>query len=235
MGMLTIVRHGQASLHAEDYDQLSPLGEAQSKDLARYWLSMNHRWDQIWLGPRKRHRQTHDAVATMFSQAGVAVPNTQEHAAFDEHQGIWVVKALLDNQPGVEGTSFVPKDGLKDPETKRKFMAQFRDIMRAWVREEHDFPQFETWKQFRRRIEQGLEDVLRQQKGTERTVIYSSAGPLAAAVGHCLGLDDLAVLELNWPIRNTAIAEFRTSSHGLSLVSFNTLPHLQKAEDFTLV
>ena len=37
MGTLYLVRHGQASFGADNYDQLSPLGHEQGVRLGRYW------------------------------------------------------------------------------------------------------------------------------------------------------------------------------------------------------
>jgi broad specificity phosphatase PhoE len=40
MGQLLLVRHGQASFGADDYDQLSDLGQKQSIRLGEYWQQM---------------------------------------------------------------------------------------------------------------------------------------------------------------------------------------------------
>ena len=37
MSVLTLVRHGQASFFAADYDRLSPAGEGQARHLGDYW------------------------------------------------------------------------------------------------------------------------------------------------------------------------------------------------------
>ena len=37
MSRLFVIRHGQASFLADDYDQLSPLGEEQGRALGAYW------------------------------------------------------------------------------------------------------------------------------------------------------------------------------------------------------
>ena len=39
MSMLHLVRHGQASFGADDYDKLSELGWQQSRRLGEYWRS----------------------------------------------------------------------------------------------------------------------------------------------------------------------------------------------------
>jgi hypothetical protein len=46
------------------------------------------------------------------------------------------------------------------------------------------------------------------------------------AVGHVLGLQPQAVVDLNLQLRNCALCELRVSTQRVSLVSFNTLPHL---------
>ena len=42
MGQLILVRHGQASFGAEDYDQLSDLGKRQGYRLGEYWREASH-------------------------------------------------------------------------------------------------------------------------------------------------------------------------------------------------
>ena len=37
MSMLTLVRHGQASLFADNYDELSLLGQTQARLLGEFW------------------------------------------------------------------------------------------------------------------------------------------------------------------------------------------------------
>lgn len=235
MGTLVLVRHGQASLHAEDYDQLSTIGGMQSEALGHYWVTMQHKWDRAFVGPRRRHQQTADLVSKTYKNRGFTFPNYEHHEAFDEHQGAWVVKAELDQSSGVGATNFIPKDGLKDPETVLAFMTKFRDIMHSWVGGTLDYPQFETWRAFRERIVHGLTDILLRTEAGQKVVVFSSAGPLAVATGHCLGLGDEAILDLKWQILNSAIAEFKVRKGKLSLVSFNSLPHVQNPDLRTLV
>ena len=58
MGQLYLVRHGQASLGADDYDQLSPLGARQAQRLGEHWRAQGLRFDAVFTGTLKRHRQT---------------------------------------------------------------------------------------------------------------------------------------------------------------------------------
>ncbi|WP_296313566.1 histidine phosphatase family protein [Pseudomonas sp.] len=63
MGILYLVRHGQASLGAADYDQLSALGHRQAVCLSEHWREQVMRFDALVTGTLRRHGQTWDGIA----------------------------------------------------------------------------------------------------------------------------------------------------------------------------
>jgi broad specificity phosphatase PhoE len=67
---------------------------------------------------------------------------------------------------------------------------------------------------------------VRAQHPDGTVLIVSSGGPISHALGHVLGLGHDAMIDLNLQLRNSALCELRVSARRLSLVSFNTLPHL---------
>ena len=62
MGNLFLVRHGQASFGADDYDQLSALGKQQSIRLGEYWRERGMVFEAVLTGSLKRHRQTWEGI-----------------------------------------------------------------------------------------------------------------------------------------------------------------------------
>ena len=72
MGHLYLVRHGQASLGAADYDQLSALGAQQSQRLGEHWRAQGITFDAVITGTMKRHAQT---------LAGIQQGMNTQHAA----------------------------------------------------------------------------------------------------------------------------------------------------------
>ena len=61
MGQLYLVRHGQASFGADDYDQLSELGRRQAVQLGRYWAqrgwrSWRYNHSAAWPISARRHQ-----------------------------------------------------------------------------------------------------------------------------------------------------------------------------------
>ncbi len=62
MAELYLVRHGQASFGAENYDELSPSGRTQSRWLGEYFAQADLRFDRVVIGTMQRHRQTADGI-----------------------------------------------------------------------------------------------------------------------------------------------------------------------------
>ena len=62
MSILHLVRHGQASFGAEDYDNLSPKGIQQSIELGKALAKQQSTFDHIIVGPHRRHIQTFEGI-----------------------------------------------------------------------------------------------------------------------------------------------------------------------------
>ena len=74
MGTLYLVRHGQASFGAANYDQLSELGWRQSRRLGEHFLQQGRRFDAIMTGTLQRHAQTLEGIQQGL---GTTQPSTQ--------------------------------------------------------------------------------------------------------------------------------------------------------------
>ena len=71
MGQLVLVRHAQASFFGASYDELSALGREQAAALGEHWARHGVAYDRVYVGPRRRHRQTYDLVAAAYRERGL--------------------------------------------------------------------------------------------------------------------------------------------------------------------
>ncbi|MGH3498706.1 MAG: histidine phosphatase family protein [Nocardioidaceae bacterium] len=80
MSSVVLVRHGQASWGADDYDVLSAAGEEQSRALGRLWKQTGFRPDVLICGSLRRQRETLDLVmeAAGFDLEPVVDPGWNE-------------------------------------------------------------------------------------------------------------------------------------------------------------
>ena len=220
MSRLFVVRHGQASFGESDYDRLSPLGESQSRRYGEYWAERRAKFDRVFVGPRRRHWQTHDLAAAAYQERGLNWPVPIELPGLDEYCGLDVMARSL---PGLIEEGIVVEEMLATPAA---FGKVFKRVTRSWVRGEVEMPGLESWQDFRVRVGAALERMTRGVEAGQRIVAFTSAGAVAATTACALDLSDERTLELSWIVLNTGHAEFRLLDGRLDLMAFNPIPHL---------
>ena len=237
MSLLFLVRHGQASFNAEDYDQLSSRGVEQARQLGIHWAGLNLVFDHVYVGPRRRHRQTVDAVAAVYRERGLNWPEPVELPELDEHCGQDVLTRSLPDLMQRDPVIREMREKLrKDSDTaQRDYLRLFQKVTRLWVRRELHLPDLEAWHEFRERIQRGLANITEAAGNKKRVAAFSSGGPVAAAMGFALNLDDEKTLALSWVVRNAAYNEFLFSRERFSLVTFNAVPHLTNPHLLTFI
>lgn len=215
MAEIHLVRHGQASFGAADYDCLSPLGEQQAAWLGDYYARRGVVFERVVCGTLRRHHQTAQAICGELPQ-GPAVETLPGLDEFD-------FQALL-------AAAGVTRERVaaSDPDLKRGFYRHLKQALTAWSRDELPGPLPETWAAFQQRVAAALAELRAQ--GAARTLVVSSGGPIGAAVAQILDAPAHSAIELNLQIRNTSVTECFTNAHALRLVSFNALPHLDPAD-----
>lgn len=210
MGTLYLVRHGQASFGAADYDQLSELGQKQSERLGRYWRERGVTFDAVLTGTLRRHAQTWAGIAAGagYDNEVVALEGLNE---YDSE----AVIAAIHPQP------------LQRPDTPEMYRHHFRllrDGLRQWMNGVVSPRGMPSYADFQAGVSDALDRVRRDHEGN--VLIVSSGGPISTAVGQVLGTTPETTIELNLRIRNSALTQFDFNPKRHSLVSFNTLPHL---------
>lgn len=211
-----MVRHGQASFGAADYDQLSPLGVQQCSALGAHWAALGLRPDVVLRGSLRRHEQSWLALQSGF---GSALPAAQVFEALNEYDSEALIAAL-------------PPVDLPDPHSAEGFKAHFRrlrDALAAWMAGEVHPRAMPTYCEFRA----GVEDLmarLRQEHLGRTVVVVSSGGPISTAVASTLGTPAQVAIDLNMRMRNSAVSEWTFTASRHQLLSFNGLAHLQVPE-----
>ncbi len=222
MGRLILVRHGQASFGAADYDQLSELGAAQSRSLGGWWTQRGFTPDAVVCGPRRRHGQSERAAREGMPElpGALPAPGLDEYPAFE-----LLAKAgpLLADDPEVAALL----DGLSSgggAATQRLVQA----VTLRWVRGELQVPGVITWVEFRARVEEQIRKLTTDARSA--TIVgFTSAGPVSAAVGLALGLSHTQTIELSWNLYNASTTTFLYTRGRFTLSEFNVTSHLDTA------
>ncbi|GAB3652200.1 histidine phosphatase family protein [Ramlibacter alkalitolerans] len=214
MGTLYLVRHGQASFGAADYDQLSELGVRQSRRLGEYFGERGIHFDGLIAGTLRRHKQTLAGILEGMNRAG-------EHLAWEGLNEYDSQALIATVHPGE-----LPRPD--SPELYRHHFRLLRDAMGRWMAGETRPAGMPSYADFVAGVTSALDHVRANHYG-QNVLVVTSGGPISTAVGAVLGTAPQATIDLNMRIRNTAITEFAFTPKRHSLLTFNAVPHLDAA------
>ncbi len=211
-----MVRHGQASFGASNYDQLSPLGLQQSTRLGAYFAAHDLRFEAALMGSLVRHRQTFEGICQGYAQARPEAPvaTAQVWPGLNEYHPEAVIRAVYQG----------PLSRADTPEQYRAHFQLLRKGLTAWANAQVQPEGMPTYQDFKAGVHQALAHVQQHYDGP--VLVVSSGGPISLAIADLMGASPEAGIELNFRMRNSAVSElvFNTKRH--TVVSFNTLPHL---------
>ena len=230
MSVLTLVRHGQASLFADNYDELSALGREQARLLGEFWGRRQIDFDEVYCGPRARQRQTAEIVGSAYSLAGRTWPEPVELAEFDEYDLGSILHTLAPDlsrqDPAFAQLLERYHRDEAGPDRERSFRKVFEALTTHWVTATGSV-EGESFRAFRDRVERGLRHVMGKPGSGRRVALFTSGGVIGTSVRFALGAPDRTALEVNWRVRNCSLTEFVFSKGRFTLDSFNALPHLE--------
>ncbi|MGH7434460.1 MAG: histidine phosphatase family protein [Polyangiaceae bacterium] len=230
MSVALFIRHGKASAFAGDYDQLSPPGFEQSEQLGKWLAQQKLRVDAVFVGPRKRHAQTHETVMRVLGTHGRSLPEPRFLPELDEHDGLSVVYKLLPElAAGDHALRSIVEATVKGvPPSSDDVLSAFKRVTRRWVRGEVGHSDVEPWAAFRARVGRALPQIASIGRG-KTALVFTSAGAVASAVADAMGVtEEEKVLALSWSLFNGSVTELDFADGRWGLRSFNGTAHLER-------
>ncbi|MGH8831082.1 MAG: histidine phosphatase family protein [Polaromonas sp.] len=214
MGNLYLVRHGQASFGAADYDQLSALGHQQSLRLGEYFKDKGLTFDAALTGTLNRQIQTFAGICEGMGSELKALP----WEGLNEYDSAAVIAAIHPH----------PLEKADTPEMYRHHFRLLRDGLTQWMAGVVSPRGMPSYTEFVAGVTGALDHIRTSYDGN--VLLVSSGGPISTAVGHVLGTSPETTIELNLRIRNCSVTEFAFTPKRHMLVTYNTLPHLDGPE-----
>ena len=222
MGVVLLVRHGQASFGADDYDVLSPTGWEQGRALGTWLAGAGVVPTSLWRGDMRRHRETLEAMAETGGWADP--PDVTVDAAWDEFDHLGIVAGFADLTDAFGGGGA--------PVDRKAFQRVFEQATARWTAGEGEYD--ETWAGFVARARSALDRVAASAGSGETAVVVTSGGVigvLAAALADPDD-DDPAALARRWSRLNTvtvnsSVTRLVVGSTGARVLTFNEHAHLR--------
>jgi broad specificity phosphatase PhoE len=198
VSVVWLVRHGQASWGAADYDRLSRQGEQQSKLLGAALADRGVVPTRAIRGEHRRHAQT-------ATHAGY--PDAVVDSRWNEFDHVQLLRAA--DQPSTADSA-----------------RAWTDAKVRWTSGRFDEEYTETYTAFVSRVEKALGSVVDGLGRSESTVVLTSAGVVAAVTNTLLHGDSSTWHQLQTIVVNTGITKVVVGARGPTLVSFNDHGHL---------
>lgn len=221
MATIYLIRHGQASFGADNYDELSELGRRQATVTGEYLRDCGIVLDAAYSGDLSRQRET--ASLVLASQAD-EVPHHID-ARFNEIQNDEQIRHLLPEvvkvNPAIQ--ALVDK-GLKESKDYQKVIDA---VFNYWVSDACNEPAIQSWADYSTAAQQALRDVMAAQGAGKTVGIFTSGGTLATLVAHVLGLPGQGTYQLYEPVVNCSVTQLFYNRDKVSLSYYNDTSFLR--------
>ncbi len=205
MAVVLLVRHGQASFGAEDYDVLSEVGREQSAHVGAELGRRRLRSPIAVCGSLRRQRDT----AEIALQAAALDVDVVADLRWDEYDHLDLLKR------------YVPSDSAHDG-TSKGVQALLDLALAAWVEDDSG-----DWAAFTGGARAALDALAAGLPSGRDAVVFTSGGVIAAVCAGLLGLGADGVVALNRVTANGAITKVVVGGGGTSLISFNDHAHFE--------
>ncbi|TGN11107.1 histidine phosphatase family protein [Leptospira ilyithenensis] len=230
MGLIYLVRHGQADRLGKDYDTLTDLGKTQARLLGRYFIQQRIEFDSVFTGNLQRQKQTASGILESFQSEEFCTPKAIENENWNEFDPrLWLsLAAKIRNEDSdfaklYENYKTAWENG--DTKTRDYFQELIQRVLDDWVNEIWDPVEPYSFSEYVNRIVSGFESI---PKDVKSSLVVSSSTPVAIAMGLACGMEKRKFPVFMKSILNSSLSIFKRDGNSLEPVSWNSVPHLYK-------
>ncbi|MFT4767392.1 MAG: broad specificity phosphatase PhoE [Glaciecola sp.] len=222
MASIYLIRHGQASFGAENYDELSPLGRLQATLTGEYLARTGVAFDAAYCGTLERQKDTGTlALAAQAGEVALVEDARLDEVRNDEHLE-YLLPKILETRPDIKA---IVDQGL---DSSKRFQKVIEAVFNYWVSPECDEPAIQSWAEYSAGVHSMLRDIVANQ-GAGRTVgVFTSGGTIAALTAAVLQLPGSAAYQFYEPVFNCSVTQLFYSADRVSLSYFNDCSFLRE-------
>lgn len=221
MGAIYLIRHGQASFGADDYDNLSDLGRQQSRLLGKALAKRGIHVNTVYCGSMKRHRQTAESCLNAMN----AIRPIHELNTLDEYDHVQIIAR---HSPHYTDLQTMREDLSRQENPWRAFQQLFSEAVKRWMSDDYSAEYNESWPSFQQRCHQALTNIAKASPKDQNVLVFTSGGPISTICQHLMGLNDERTLSLSWTLVNTGVTKLHNKTSGCQLSVLNEHVHLDE-------
>ncbi len=172
MKTILLARHGQASFGKDNYDELSDLGVQQAKLSARHFID---RFVKANIADENIDGET-ISDETINSVENFPIKTISQFNEFNHEQ-------VLLNSTGFDNLSELRASLADSPHPNKQLAKMFMQAMVRWHSAEqldNDTDYDESWLQFAKRCQHGLQQVIEQTADGQTSLVFTSGGVISS-------------------------------------------------------
>ncbi len=233
MSTLYFIRHGQASFGKEEYDELSDTGHRQARILAHYFETMNRRFDAVYTGTLSRHVKTAEAQLSLLREMKAPLPPVIQLEGLNEYPTHDIFPALAPY--AIEADPSLAADVASIMKDRKAFQRVFEAVMALWASGNHAVPGLLTWQDFKVRVNQAIDEIMKRDGAGKNVAVYTSGGTISVAVQRTLYLGETGAMKIAEQLINTSVTRFKCTRDRIMMATFNEYAHLERENDEKLI
>jgi len=203
MPVVHLVRHGQASFGAANYDVLSDLGRRQAEAAGRELARRRPRDPLVVCGTLSRQR---DTAEHLMKAAGLpGEPRVDRR--WDEYDSLELLRRY-------------GRETGEDAQDPQGFQQLLDYALEAWINDADG-----DWERFRTGALTALQELTEELGPGRDAVVVTSGGILSAVCGTLLSTPAPGTVALHRVVVNAAITTIAAGRSGMSLLAFNDHAH----------
>lgn len=221
MATIYLIRHGQASFGADDYDKLSELGCRQASVAGEYLAQCGISFDAIYSGNLLRQRETAQLAAASQPEELELRIDPRFNEIENDEQLKYLVPEVVKSNPAVQE---LMERGLSSSKDYQKVI---KAVFNYWVSPQCADARVQSWQDYSQGVSQALHDVMVEQGSGKTVGIFTSGGTIATIVAQVLGLTGEQTYRFYEPIFNCSVTQLFYTGTRVSLSYFNDRSFLQ--------
>lgn len=215
MSAIYLIRHGQASFGAQNYDKLSELGCRQARVVGEYLSDSGIYFDAAYSGDLSRQRETATLALALQPSAVSHVIDSRLNEIQNDEQLKCLLPEVVKRNPQVQA---LVEKGLSSSKDYQKVIDA---VFNYWVSPDCNDPRIQSWGDYSNGARQALAEIV-QAQGSGKTVgIFTSGGTIATIVAQVLGLTGEQTYQFYEPVFNCSVTQLFYSRSKISLSYFN--------------
>jgi broad specificity phosphatase PhoE len=221
MATIYLIRHGQASFGAADYDKLSELGCRQAQVVGEYLRDCDITFDAVYSGDLLRQRETARlAIASQPEEVTHHIDPRFNEIRNDE-QLKYLLPEVVKSNPAIEA---LVERGLSSSKDYQKVIDA---VFNYWVSPRCNDSRIQSWADYSGGTRQAMLELMQTQGGGKTVGIFTSGGTIATIVAQALGLTGEETYQFYEPMFNCSVSQLFYSGTRVSLSYFNDRSFLQ--------